>query len=154
CAAAAHERAGSFDRLCPGRRRSDLRVSRARAAHRARPGRSFPRPTLVRIAEASGGNPLYALEIARLVEGGGGGASLPVPEDVRALVARRVAALPEATRDALLRTASLARPDVTLVDERALEPAEEAELVRVDARGRIAFAHPLFASAVYAAAPH
>jgi DNA-binding CsgD family transcriptional regulator len=116
-------------------------------------GRSFPRPTLVRIAEASGGNPLYALEIARLVAGAEGGASLPVPEDVRALVARRVAALPAKTRDALLRTASLARPDVSLVDERALAPAEEADLVRIDARGRIAFVHPLFASAVYAAAP-
>jgi len=120
-------------------------------AHRL--GRSFPRPTLVRIAEASGGNPLYALEIARLVDGSEGGASLPVPEDVRALVGRRVAALPEGTRDALLRTASLARPDVSLVDERALAPAEEADLVRIDARGRVAFVHPLFASAVYAAAP-
>jgi DNA-binding CsgD family transcriptional regulator len=116
-------------------------------------GRSFPRPTLVRIAEASGGNPLYAIEIARLA-GTGDGAALPVPEDVRALVARRVAALPDETREALLRTASLARPDVSLVDERALAPAEEADLVRVSANGRIAFVHPLFASAVYTAAPH
>ena len=116
-------------------------------------GRSFPRPTLVRIAGASGGNPLYALEIARLVDGGEGGAALPVPEDVRALVARRVAALPEETREALLRTASLARPDVSLVDERSLAPAEEADLVRINTRGRIRFVHPLFASAVYAAAP-
>jgi DNA-binding CsgD family transcriptional regulator len=115
--------------------------------------RSFPRPILVRIAEASGGNPLYALEIARLVDSGEGGASLPVPEDVRVLVARRVAALPAKTREALLRTASLARPDANLVDERALAPAEEADLVRIDARGRIGFVHPLFASAVYAAAP-
>ena len=35
-------------------------------------GRAFPRPTLVRIAAASGGNPLYALEIARLVDRGRG----------------------------------------------------------------------------------
>src|SRR5262249_40593842 len=28
-------------------------------------GRSFPRPTMVRIAEFSGGNPFYALELAR-----------------------------------------------------------------------------------------
>ena len=115
-------------------------------------GRSFPRPALVRIAEASGGNPLYALEIARLFGSADSGVSMPVPEDVRALVARRVGALPEATRDALLRTASLARPDVSLVDERALAPAEEADLVRITAHGRISFVHPLFASAVYAAA--
>jgi DNA-binding CsgD family transcriptional regulator len=115
-------------------------------------GRSFPRPTLVRIAEASAGNPLYALEIARLANANEIGASLPVPDDVRALVARRVAALPEETRHALLRTASLARPDLSLVDERALAPAEEADLVRVGAQGRINFVHPLFSSAVYAAA--
>ncbi|PWU22626.1 MAG: hypothetical protein C5B48_09855, partial [Candidatus Rokuibacteriota bacterium] len=118
-------------------------------------GRAFPRPTLVRIARASGGNPLYALEIARLLDGekarldpGG----LPVPDSLHALVAGRVRALPERTRDALLRAAALARPDVRLVDEAALGPAEEAGLVRLGADGRIEFVHPLFASAVYSSA--
>ena len=32
-------------------------------------GRSFPRPTTVRIAEISGGNPFYALELARAMDG-------------------------------------------------------------------------------------
>ena len=135
-------------------RRIELGPMSVASLHRIladRLGRSFPRPTLVRIAETAGGNPLYALEIARLVDAG---ESMPVPEDVRALVARRIGALPDATRDALLRTASLARPDVSLVDERALAPAEEADLVRIGAHGRITFVHPLFASAVYAAAPH
>ena len=36
-------------------------------------GHSFPRPTLVRIAEVSGGNPLYALELARAIAADGGG---------------------------------------------------------------------------------
>jgi len=118
-------------------------------------GRTFSRPTLVRLVQASGGNPLYALEIARLLprdaDGGETGA-LPVPEDLRTLVARRVRALPESTRAALLRAAALARPDLDLVDAEALAAAEEAGLVRVRADRRIAFAHPLYAAAVYSSA--
>jgi DNA-binding CsgD family transcriptional regulator len=118
-------------------------------------GRTFPRPTLVRIAQASGGNPLYALEIGRLLDRAGGGDSgrLPVPENLQALVTERVRSLPTATRAALLRCAALARPDVRLVDVGALASAEEAGLVRIAADGRIEFVHPLFASAVYSSAP-
>ncbi len=117
-------------------------------------GRTFPRPTLVRIAQASAGNPLYALEIARLLdrEGPGDPARLPVPEDLRTLVAQRVRSTPARTRSALLRVAALARPDLGLVDAQALAPAEEAGLVRIGSDRRIQFAHPLFASAVYSSA--
>jgi DNA-binding NarL/FixJ family response regulator len=119
-------------------------------------GRAFPRPTLVRIAQASAGNPLYALEIARLLDQGGGARDrrgLPVPESLQALAAERVRSLPARTRAALLRAAALARPDLRLVDARALAPAEEAGLVRITADGRVEFVHPLFASAVYSSAP-
>src|SRR5262249_8757189 len=118
-------------------------------------GRALPRPTLVRIAQASAGNPLYALEIARLVDGAGdrGSAWLPVPEGLQTLVAERVRSLPARTRAALLRAAALARPDLRLVDARALGPAEDADLVRIRSDGRIEFVHPLFASAVYSSAP-
>ena len=34
----------------------------------SRLGRSFPRPTMVRIAEISGGNPFFALELARAID--------------------------------------------------------------------------------------
>ena len=117
-------------------------------------GRTFPRPTLVRIAQVSGGNPLYALEIARLLDRSEerDPATLPVPESLNSLVAQRVRSLPTRTRDALLRAASLARPDLRLIDARALAAAEDAMLVRVDADGRIEFVHPLFASAVYSSA--
>lgn len=117
-------------------------------------GTTFPRPTLVRIADASAGNPLYALEIARLLATTArshGAVAMPVPEDLRALVAKRVASVPPRTRGALLRAAALARPNLSLVDARALEPAEEAGLVRV-VDGRVEFVHPLYASAVYASA--
>jgi DNA-binding CsgD family transcriptional regulator len=116
--------------------------------------RVFPRPVLVRIAQASGGNPLYALEIARMIGTATVAAdAVPVPGDVLSLVARRVRSLPRRTQNALLRAAASARPDLTLVDAEALGPAEEAALVRVSGSdGRIEFVHPLFASAVYASA--
>jgi DNA-binding NarL/FixJ family response regulator len=119
-------------------------------------GRTFPRPTLVRIAQAAGGNPLYALEIARELDRRGEhdvSSRIPVPQDLDALVRARVRALPAETRDALLRAAALARPDSETIDPVELAPAEEAGLVRVERDGRIEFVHPLFASAVYSAAP-
>jgi len=119
-------------------------------------GRTFPRPTLVRIAQAAGGNPLYAIEIARELDRRGEhdiSGHVPVPQDLDTLVRARVRALPEEARDALLRAASLARPDTEAIDPDDLAPAEEAGLVRIEADGRIEFVHPLFASAVYSAAP-
>jgi DNA-binding CsgD family transcriptional regulator len=118
-------------------------------------GRTFPRPTLVRIGRLSGGNALYALEVARRLEQEDGHdlAELPVPESLQALVASRVRALPAETRTALLRASALARPDLRLVDAEALAPAEEAGLVRIAGGDRVEFAHPLFASAVYSSTP-
>ncbi len=138
-------------------RRVDLGALSVAALHRVVAdgmGRTFPRPTLVRIARASAGNPFYALEIARLLDrrDEGGAAVLPVPESLQALVAERVRSLPARTRAALLRAAALARPDLRLVDARDLGPAEEAGLVRIGAEQRVEFAHPLFASAVYSSA--
>jgi DNA-binding CsgD family transcriptional regulator len=117
-------------------------------------GRTFSRPSLVRIAEASGGNPLYALEIARLLDRSEEAelSRLPVPKSLDALVRRRVRALPRSTRTALLRAAALARPDTAVVSADDLAAAEAAGLVRLTAAGRIQFVHPLFASAVYSTA--
>jgi len=120
-------------------------------------GRTFARPVIVRIAEASGGNPLYALEIAREVDrraDGAGPSGVPIPTDFDELVRGRLHKLPDETRSALLRAAGLARPDTIAVDPDALAPAEEAGLVDVDQEGRIHFRHPLYASAVYSATPH
>jgi DNA-binding CsgD family transcriptional regulator len=118
-------------------------------------GRTFARPVLIRITEASGGNPLHAIEIARELERRGvqdSVAPLPVPDSLGTLVRARVRALPAATRDALLRVAALARPDTKLVDQSALAAAEESDLVSIDPSGRVRFTHPLFASAVYGSA--
>ena len=109
----------------------------------------------MRIAQASAGNPLHALEIARLLARADvqGSPGLPVPDSLQTLVADRVRSLPARTRDALLRASALARPDLSLVDARALAAAEEAGLVRIGSDRRIEFVHPLFASAVYSSAP-
>jgi len=121
-------------------------------------GRSLPRPYLVRVAQASGGNPFYALEIAQLASEKDaqrpvGPALVPVPDDLRKLTAARIRRLPPATREAVLLAAILSGPDRRSVDPVALAPAEQAGIVTVDHAGRIEFAHPLFASAAYGSVP-
>jgi DNA-binding CsgD family transcriptional regulator len=119
-------------------------------------GRRLPRPLLVKIEIATGGNPFYALEIARAVNAANvtSGHALPVPDDLRDLVGSRLRRLPRLTRDALLRVSALAVPTVDLVDPKDLSAAEEAGVARIRPDGRIEFAHPLFAGAIYAAASH
>jgi DNA-binding CsgD family transcriptional regulator len=108
---------------------------------------------LVRIHQASDGNPFSALEVARAL----GAAELPpreplpVPEDVRVLVRRRIERLPRARRQALLRIAALAQPTSSVLGP-SLQPALRSELVQRLPDGRITFTHPLYASAVYEAA--
>ncbi|MEX0755062.1 MAG: AAA family ATPase [Actinomycetota bacterium] len=117
-------------------------------------------PLVQRIHEASGGNPFFALEIGRALEGADAlltpGEPLPVPADLRELLRRRLRALPRSTRDALLVAASSAQRTVPLVEKvkgsaTGLAEAEDAGIVLV--RGTsIEFTHPLFASTVYESA--
>lgn len=117
-------------------------------------GQTFSRSVLVRVHGVSGGNPFYALEVARELARTGPVAvtSVPVPESIRELLSRRLRRLPDATRDALVAAAALSDPTTALVDEDALGAAEEDDLVVVEDDGRIRFRHPLYASAVYSAA--
>lgn len=125
-------------------------------------GVSYPRPMLQRIERASGGNPLYAIELARAYEAldrrPGPGEPLPMGRLVD-LIDVRIAALPAMTRQALLAVASMA--DATdgvvagAVGARALISLGQvvrAGLIERD-EGHIRFAHPLYAGAVVAAAP-
>jgi DNA-binding CsgD family transcriptional regulator len=119
---------------------------------------------LVRIASSSGGNPFYALEIARVLPGDGVGLSadvpLPLPGRLHELVAAHVAALSESTREVLLAVAMLSRVSASELAatfaslqemEAALAEAEDADVIVRDETG-IRFTHPLLASAVYASA--
>ncbi len=121
-------------------------------------GAAFPRPLFRRLYETSGGNPFFALELARVVieRGGqiGAGEELPVEGDLKALVSARVGGLPEPTRRALAAASALAQPthaslrSVMEEVELALAPAVDAGVIEVDV-GRIRFAHPLLAAGVY-----
>lgn len=118
-------------------------------------GRALPRPLLVKIEQACGGNPFYALEIARAIESTANvlpGHELPLPDNLRELLAKRLRKLPQNTREALLRVSALAQPTTDLVGVADLSRAEQAGVVRVQNDGRIEFTHPLFANAVYATA--
>ncbi len=125
---------------------------------RSRLGLSLHRPALIRIHEASRGNPFFALELAAVAATAGEGAgALPVPETVRELVRRRLAALPKDAGGALLVVAALGHPAAhVLADavedwERVLAPALDEEILELR-NGRIEFTHPLLASGVLGAA--
>ena len=120
-------------------------------------GRPFARPTLRRLHEISGGNPFYALELAR--ELGSAGATVdssepfPVPETLERLVGARLAGLDGATREALLLIAAHGRPSPALlgaagISPNALEPAFAAQVVELST-DEIRFTHPLLASVLY-----
>ena len=120
-------------------------------------GRQFPRPTLIRVHEISGGNPFYALELARGLGSdtatGDPLRRLPVPETLERLVSTRLAGLGDAAREALLLTAAHGRPSPRLLNAagtapNALEPAFAAHVVE-HADAVIRFTHPLLASVLY-----
>ena len=93
---------------------------------RDRLGQTFALPVLRRLHAASGGNPFYALEIARIFDRQPAllavGLIPRLPERL-AVVAGRIAALPEATREVLASISALAHPTLRLV--RALPEGEE-----------------------------
>lgn len=105
----------------------------------------------------SGGNPFYALEIAReRPDGEYGFDHALTSEEVRGLVGRRFASLPAATVHALATVAAITDPDVdrlleVLADEADLDAAYALGIVTERERGRIEFTHPLLAAAAYAA---
>ena len=114
----------------------------------------LPRPTLLRVHEASGGNPFYAVELARAL-----GPEvhptqpLRVPETLEGLVRARLEELPKETREALLLAAAVARPSTELfsgldVPGRVLDSAFAAQMIE-RTNGTIRFTHPLLASMVY-----
>jgi len=124
---------------------------------RARLGISLSRPALLRLHERTGGNPFFALEIGRLVEGTRVGAAdeLPIPHSLRELVHERLARLPSRARRVLLAAAALSQPRLSLLGRAAAEdlrPAVESGIVKLEGE-MVVFAHPLLAFVPYEEAP-
>ena len=114
------------------------------------------------LVDAVGGNPLALIEApAQLSPGERDGrdalpAALPVGTRLEVAYARRLEALPAATRKALLVAALSADGDTAslraaLGDLDVLAPAEDVGMIVVDARG-LSFAHPIVRTAVDRAA--
>lgn len=145
----------------PSRTLTGLDAEATRSLVRGRLGR--PGPVLAdQVHSLTGGNPLAIIELAadpdRLL-GAAPGSPTPVPVTLSAVYTRRAATLGPAGRLALL-VAATAGDDLGLVaracsvlgtDVAALADAERAGLVSIE-RDRVAFAHPLARSAIYALA--
>ena len=130
---------------------------------RSRLGRSLLRPTLRKVHATSGGNPFFALELARaLLEDGDRERSpgrLPVPPTFEGLVEDRLHHLSRATRQVLTAAAALSRPTVGLLRAFAsddisaeLASAIRAGVIQLDGE-RVRFTHPILASAIYSSMP-
>lgn len=117
----------------------------------------LPRPLVEQLHAASGGNPLYALELARELayrdEPLRPNEPLPIPQNLRALLTRRLERLPSRTRYALAVAAAAGRSSTALVEACVgaridLDAAVKGSVVRATGES-IEFAHPLFASVLY-----
>ena len=121
-------------------------------------GRSFSRPKMRRIHDVSGGNPFYALELARAMDDGRGDVGASLPGTLAELVRDRISRHAGNAQQALLAVSCLADPPVELVaratdsdSEQLLSILSEAEddgIVEI-AGNRLRFAHPLLAHGVY-----
>src|SRR6478736_5809681 len=120
----------------------------------SRLGRSLPRPTMVRIAETSGGNPFFALELARAIDIESSQVKSKLPSSLSELMRLRIGQLDRDARKLLLAAASVADPTVELLAEvtgapvESLGDAEAKGIIGIDGN-HVRFAHPLLAQSVY-----
>jgi DNA-binding CsgD family transcriptional regulator/tetratricopeptide (TPR) repeat protein len=153
-----------FDRGFP-----ELHLEPLSAADAGRLLDEQPRPPRGRaraqvLAQAAG-NPMALIELAKVIADDPAASRrwaaepLPPGDRLTAVLASRFAALPEPARAALLLAAVADRPDLNAVashgagpDARALAPAEQLGLVKLDRTG-LHFSHPLVRSAIYHSAP-
>jgi DNA-binding CsgD family transcriptional regulator/tetratricopeptide (TPR) repeat protein len=114
---------------------------------RDRTGVQFSRPQVEALHTASGGNPLFALELARQGERSGDG------ETLSGVLAARLRALDADVQAAVSIAAVALRPTSSLlttsgVDRVALKAALDASVLDQDG-DRLVFSHPLLASVAY-----
>jgi DNA-binding CsgD family transcriptional regulator len=135
-----------------------LSLSALHALISNRLGRSLSLPTMMRITEASGGNPSYALEFAKALDDVPAHGSPELPSTLAELMRVRVGRLEQEARDVLLAAACATNPTVELLAtatnksvDRVVELLDEPEsnrVVRIDGN-RVRFTHPLLARSVF-----
>ena len=135
-----------------------LTVGALHAVLSRRLGHSYPRPTMLRIHETSGGNPFYAIELARSIDDRGSGTKEVLPRSLTELVKHRIGSVEQRAEVPLLASSCLAVPTIDLVAQATdtertelvalLEPAEQQGIVSLDGN-HIRFAHPILAKGVY-----
>ncbi|HEX2286450.1 MAG TPA: LuxR family transcriptional regulator, partial [Mycobacterium sp.] len=113
---------------------------------------------MTRIHQVSGGNPFYAIELARAMDERTPGVDMSLPRTLVDVVRARIGGLDPDVHDALLAASCMAAPTVELVstatvadDHRLVDLLENAEskgIIAIDGN-RIHFAHPLLARGVY-----
>jgi DNA-binding CsgD family transcriptional regulator/tetratricopeptide (TPR) repeat protein len=121
-------------------------------------GDPIPRSRLLRIHHISGGNPFYAVELAREIDQRNSGADLKLPDSLAELTHSRINRIEVGAEDALLAIASLADPTIRAVAQaidvppqhlvEMLHAAEAQKIVAIDGY-HVRFTHPLLAHAVY-----
>jgi DNA-binding CsgD family transcriptional regulator len=124
----------------------------------ARLGTALSRPKLLRVHSASGGNPLHALELARvIVDVDPMEAALVLPASLDAALLARIDALSATTRRALLVAAAAGDPRSQLLEEAVNPDSVDAAIEEAIRHGivvfdgdHVRFTHPLLASTVYA----
>ncbi len=123
---------------------------------------AISRPMLRRIHEISGGNPLYAIELARVLSAAelsrGSPGRVRLPDSLQRAVAGRLEAAPSELSPLLEVVSGLGRTNV--VDLRDAMPDSDVDGLLLVAQGQglltveddlvVRFPHPLLASAVYA----
>lgn len=135
-----------------------LSLGAVHAVIAARLGRTLPRPIITRVHQVSGGNPLYALELARTLDEHQPPSRLRFPDSLSALVRRRLGTISEETARMLLAAAcaanltvaELAEATHTSIDDtlRLIESAENHGIITLDGN-RVRFTHPLLSYGVY-----
>ncbi|BBZ27435.1 transcriptional regulator [Mycolicibacterium madagascariense] len=140
---------------------SPMEPSRLQRLITDRLGRPFPRATMVRIAETSGGNPFYALELASIA-GVSGPAPAALTPALAELVRLRVGHFDDEVGRVLLAAACQQDPTVdvlaamtsTSVDRivALLEEPETQGVVSIEGN-RVRFTHPVLSHGVHSQAP-
>lgn len=119
---------------------------------RVKLGLELRRSAVLQLAARSGGNPFFALELARdgrvLADADG-----PLPQSLEALLSNRLRDVPREVRDALLVAAAHRTPSAELLEaagvtDDAVQRALDLDLL-VPAGDLLRFSHPLIASSVY-----